>query len=512
LNQLFRFTPLQTSFGVNMLALNQGRPELLPLRAMLEAFIRFREEVIRRRTIYELGKARDRAHVLVGLAVAVASLDEVIELIKTSPDPQTARQRLMDRRWPAAEVEPFIALIDEPGRGIVDGHYTLSETQARAILDLRLHRLTGLEREKIQEELTELGKLIENYLQILRDRVRLYQIMREELVEMREAFATPRRTELLEAEFEHDIEDLIQHEDMVVTVTNTGYIKRVPLTSYRAQRRGGKGRSGMAVRDEDFITTLFVADTHAPLLFFTSDGMVYKLKVYRLPLGTPQARGKAIVNMIPINSEARVTAIMPLPEDEERWGDLDVMFSTESGGVRRNRLSDFTNVMANGKIAMKLDEGDQLIGVRVCTENDDVLLASRDGKCIRFAVPDVRVFAGRTSTGVRGIKLSEGDKVISMSILTHVDADAEERTTYLKKANELRRLENGDPESDGANAVFGDEDTEDDDPYSHYVELSGERIQELADQEQLLLTITENGFGKRTSAYEYRVSGRGGKG
>ncbi|MBK1663544.1 DNA gyrase subunit A [Rhodospirillum rubrum] len=500
LNQLFRYTPLQTSFGVNMLALNGGKPELLALRPIIEAFITFREEVIRRRTIFELGKARERAHTLVGLAIAVANLDPVIKLIREAPDPQSAREGLMARDWPALDVEPLIKLIDEPGRMVIDGVYRLSEIQARAILDLRLHRLTGLERDKLHGELIEIGQQIEEYLHILRSRARLFEIMRAELVEMKEAYATPRRTTLEENEFEHDIEDLIQREEMVVTVTNTGYIKRVPLTTYRAQRRGGRGRAGMSMRDEDFVTTIFVVNTHAPLLFFSSDGMVYKMKVYRLPLGTPQARGKAMVNIMPLNEGERITTVMPLPEDEGAWDQLDVMFATETGNVRRNRLSDFTNVMSNGKIAMKLDEGDHLIGVATCTDEQDVLLTTNLGKAIRFAVGDVRVFAGRTSTGVRGIRLAEDDRVNRLSILGHVEASAETRAAYLKQASALRRA-SGETEGE-------DDSTLDAEPGV----LSAEEFEDLRQREEFLLTVTSRGFGKRTSAYEYRVTGRGGQG
>jgi DNA gyrase subunit A len=499
LNQLYRYTPLQSSFGVNMLALNGGKPQLLNLREILDAFIAFREEVIRRRTIFELNKARERAHVLVGLAIAVANLDAVIKLIREAPDPQAAREGLMARAWPADDVEPLIQLIDEPGRGVVDGTYRLSEAQARAILDLRLHRLTGLEREKIHGELSEIGVQIEEYLHILRSRERLYEIMRAELVEMKEAYATPRRTEIEDNEFEHDIEDLIQREDMVVTVTSTGYIKRVPLTTYRAQRRGGKGRAGMSMRDEDFVTTIFVANTHTPLLFFSSEGMVYKLKVYRLPLGTPQARGKAMINILPLSEEERITTVMPLPEDEETWGELDVMFATETGNVRRNRLSDFTNVMSNGKIAMKLDPGDHLVGVHTCTVAHDVLLTTNMGKAIRFSVADVRVFAGRTSTGVRGVRLADGDKVNSLSILSHVEADAETRAAYLKQASALRR----------ASGEGEDDSTLDAEPSGT---LTQDQFEDMQACEEFILTVTSRGYGKRSSAYEYRVSGRGGQG
>ena len=475
LAQLYKFTPLQTSFGVNALALNGGRPQMMPLKEILEAFIAFREEVITRRTIYELGKARDRAHVLAGLAIAVANIDEVIALIRAAPDPGTAREQLMARDWPVGDVEPLIRLIDEPGRGIVEGKYKLSEAQAKAILDLRLHRLTGLERDKIGDELREIGDQIKEYLEILSSRPKLMEVLRGELVEIRAQFATPRRTTIEDAEFEHDIEDLIAREDMVVTVTNTGYIKRVPLSTYRAQKRGGKGRSGMSMKDEDFLSQVFVASTHTPMLFFSSTGIAYKLKVYRLPLGTPQAKGKAMVNILPLDDGETISTVMPLPEDESTWGELHVMFCTSTGDVRRNLLSDFVDIRANGKIAMKLSDGERLIAVRTCSETDDVLLATRMGKAIRFPVPEVRVFAGRNSTGVRGIRL-DGDEVISMSILKHVDFDMETRDAYLRG------------------------------------ELTGPDAERMSGEEEMILTITENGFGKRTSAYEYRITGRGGQG
>jgi len=505
LNQLYRYTQLQTTFGVNMLALNQGRPEMLTLMEILKAFVAFREEVIRRRTIYELGKARDRAHVLAGLAVAVVNVDPAVQMIRSAPDPQTARERLMAKAWPVGDVAPMIALIDEPGHEVKDGCYMLSETQARAILDLRLHRLTGLEREKIHDELREIGARIEEYLIILASREKLYEVMRNELVEVRDAFATPRRTELQDIEFEVDDESLIAREDMVVTVTNTGYIKRVPLSTYRAQRRGGKGRSGMAMRDEDFVTTVFVANTHAPLLFFSSAGIVYKLKVHRLPLGTPQARGKAMVNMLPLGEGETISTIMAMPEDEDTWGELDVMFATASGNVRRNKLSDFTNIMANGKIAMKLEPDDSLIGVMTCSEDYDVMLGTHAGKCIRFSVGDVRVFAGRTSTGVRGVRLDKGDRVISLGMLRHVGYDPATRAAYLKRASQMRRRpEDEDGEADHAPDV----EAEAVEPGT----LSDEEFEVMAEVEEFILTVTEHGFGKRSSSFEYRVTGRGGKG
>ncbi len=510
LNQLFKFTPLQTSFGVNMLALNQGRPQLMNLKDILQAFVSFREEVIRRRTIFELGKARDKAHLLVGLAIAVANIDEVIALIRGAANPQIAREELMARDWPAGDVKPLIDLIDEPGRQVSeDGTYKLSEAQARGILELRLHRLTGLERDKIAEDLRALGEEIQELLSILGSREKLYGVLTDELEEMRDQFANERRTSLEEAEFEHDIEDLIQREDMVVTVSNTGYIKRVPLSTYRAQRRGGKGRAGMSTRDEDFVSQVFVVNTHTPVLFFSSTGMVYKLKVYKLPLGSPTARGQAMVNLLPLDQGETISTMMPLPEDEDTWGQMFVMFATASGGVRRNALSDFTNVMANGKIAMKLDEGDRLVGVQVCSEQDDVLLAAKNGKCIRFPVSKkddsgnekgVRVFASRASTGVRGMKLGKGDEVISMSIVRHVDFETEERDAYLKVQSARRRAASG--EGDGEELIT--------DPTQ--LNLPEERFTELEAQEEFILTITENGFGKRTSAYEYRIAGRGGQG
>ena len=503
LAQLFRFTPLQTSFGVNMLALDKGQPQLMNLKQILAAFIAFREEVIRRRTIFELGKAREKAHVLAGLGVAVANIDEVIALIRAASDPKTARENLMAREWPAVDIAPMIALLDEPGHGVVDGKYKLSEIQAKAILELRLHRLTGLERDKIGDDLRALSVEIEGFLALLGSREMLYTLLRTELVEMRVKFANDRRSTIEEGNFDHDIEDLIQREDMVVTVTNTGYVKRVPLSTYRAQKRGGKGRSGMSTRDEDFVSQVFVVNTHTPVLFFSSTGIAYKLKVYKLPLGTPQARGKALINILPLDEGETITTLMPLPEDEETWGELFVMFATASGGVRRNRLSDFTNVMANGKIAMKLDPGDHLVRVRTCTEDDDILLSARGGKVIRFPVSAVRVFAGRTSTGVRGIRLAKGDEVISMSALHHVSVEVETRDAYLQAVNGARRLTGGDY-TDRADDRKRDE------------ELSARLLEptfaEMQQTEEFILMIAEDGQGKRSSAFEYRISGRGGQG
>jgi len=504
LNQLYRHTPLQTSFGVNMLALNGGRPLTMTLKDIIVAFVDFREDVITRRTVFELGKTRERAHVLVGLAIAVANIDEVIALIRKAPDPVVARERLMERAWPARDVEPLIALIDEPGRVVAaDGTIHLSEEQARAILELRLQRLTGLERDKIAAELEELSVKIKDYLDILGSRARRLDILRAELRAVKEQFATPRKTEIQDLEFEQDIEDLIQREDMVVTVTHAGYIKRVPVSAYRAQRRGGRGRAGMATRDEDFVSRIFVANTHTPVLFFSTSGMAYKLKVFRLPLGTPQARGKALVNLLPLEDGETVSTLMPMPENEAKWDEMYVMFATASGDVRRNKLSDFVNVMANGKIAMKLDKGDRLIGVQTCSEEDDVLLAAANGQAIRFPVADVRVFTGRTSTGVRGIKLEEGDHVISMSILRHVDVETAERIAYIRMSRKRRG---------GEEEVAGEAVEEEVAETAETVTLTPERFASLEAVEEFILTVTAKGFGKRSSAYEYRITGRGGQG
>ncbi|MBV8535277.1 MAG: DNA gyrase subunit A, partial [Alphaproteobacteria bacterium] len=505
LNQLYRHTPLQTSFGINMLALNGGRPELLGLREVIQAFIAFREEVITKRTRFELRKARERAHILIGLAIAVVNLDPMIKLIREAPDPGVARQKLMETEWPVKDLQPLIELVNEPGRGIVDGKYRLSEDQAKAILDLRLHRLTGLERDKIADDLKALVKEIEDYLDILASKERLYSIMRGELTKIKEEFPDKRRTELAEGEVETDIEDLIQPEDMVVTVTHGGYIKRVPLSTYRAQRRGGRGRAGMATRDEDFLSQVFVANTHTPMLFFSSRGMVYQLKVFRLPLGTPQARGKAMINILPLAEGETISTLMPLPADESKWASMHVMFATSTGNVRRNALSDFLNIKANGKIAMKLEEGERLIGVATCGEDQDVLLSARSGKCIRFHVGDVRVFAGRTSTGVRGIKL-ENDDVISMTMLRHTEYDPAERAAYLRMAKARRGGDEAEAPAETAAPEEGEEAA------VPAITLTEERFAEMAAREDFILTVTANGFGKRSSAYEYRVAGRGGKG
>ncbi|MFN3656252.1 MAG: DNA gyrase subunit A [Pseudolabrys sp.] len=509
LNQLYRFTPLQTSFGCNLVALDGGRPLVMTLRDMLTAFIAFREEVISRRTKHLLGKARDRAHVLVGLAIAVANIDEVIKLIRGSRDAKEAREALMARDWPAKDMINMVLLIDDPRHKVTpEGTTRLSAEQAQAILDLRLQRLTALGRDEIKEELDKLAAEIADYLDILRSRVRIQGIIKAELAEVRKQFATPRRTVIAEEEAEVEDEDLIQKEDMVVTVSHLGYIKRVPLSTYRAQKRGGKGRGGMQVREEDFVSRLFVASTHAPVLFFSSAGQVYKEKVWRLPLAAPQARGKALINILPLDPGETITTIMPLPEDEKTWGQLDVMFATTKGTVRRNKLSDFVDVRRSGIIAMKLAPGEAIVDVQICTEKDDVLLTTAGGQCIRFPVPEVRVFTGRTSMGVRGIALDKDNKVISLSILKHIDVTADERAAYLKRASAIRRGTGAEVEA--AAPAEAEEAAEAADTGN--IELGEQRYVELSTAEQFVLTIADRGYGKRSSSYEYRTTGRGGKG
>jgi len=505
LNQLYRFTALQSSFGANMVALDNGRPLLMNLKDLLRLFLAFREEVVYRRTKHLLGKARDRAHVLVGLAIAVANIDEVIKLIRAAKDANEAREQLMERDWPARDVAAMVTLIDDPRHRVSEAGTTkLSAEQAKAILDLRLQRLTALGRDEIKAELDKLAEEIADYLEILRSRARIQAMVKEELAAIKRDFATPRRTRIVDQEGEMEDEDLIQREDMVVTVSHAGYVKRVPLSTYRAQKRGGKGRAGMQTREEDFVTRLFVASTHTPVLFFSSRGRVYKEKVWRLPQAAPQARGKALINILPLEQGETITTIMPLPEDEKTWDQLDVMFATTRGTVRRNKLSDFSDVRRSGIIAMKLDEGDGIVAVEICTEKDDVLLTSAAGQCIRFAVSDVRVFQGRTSMGVRGINLADGDKLISQSILRHVEVTAEERVAYLKRANAVRRGANGESEAE--------ENGADAEEANGGIELGQTRYAELSAAEQFVLTISEKGFGKRTSSYEYRTTGRGGKG
>ncbi len=494
LNQLFRYTPMQTSFGCNMLALNNGRPEQLDLRNFLTSFITFREEVVARRTAFELRKARERSHILCGLAVAVSNVDEIVATIRASADPATAREKLKTRAWPAHDIVQYIKLIDDPSHTINDdGTYHLSEIQARAILELRLQRLTALGVKEVTDELQELAGKITDYLDILRSRDRIMAIISNELTEVREKFAVPRRSEIVEYAGDMDIEDLIEREDMVVTVTSSGYIKRTQLAEYREQKRGGKGTQGMNTKDEDFVTNLFVANTHTALLFFTTDGMVYTLKTWRLPLGGRNARGKAIINLLPIQQGVSIAAIMPIDAPEENWKDLQIVFANSEGGVRRNALSDFTNVKSNGKIAMKLPEGVTIVDVRIATEDNDFFLTTSLGKAIRFPTTDVRVFKGRDSLGVRGIRLAKDDYVVSMAVIRHVEATPDERGAYFKMRRDMTGEEGEETENTDA-------------------KITNERYEELAAVEQWILTITKGGFGKRSSALEYRISGRGGQG
>jgi DNA gyrase subunit A len=515
LNQLYRFTPLQSSFGVNMLALNRGRPVQMGLRDMVTAFVDFREEVVVRRTKFELSKSRDRGHVLVGLAIAVANIDEFIHIIRSSKDPAEARERLIAKDWPAGDMLPLVELIADPRTLVIDENLIrLSDEQARSILALTLSRLTGLGRDEIFGEARTLADAIQGYLELLASREAVMAIVREELVEVREAFSVPRRTEIVEGDADVEDEDLIVREDMVITVTHGGYVKRTPLTTYRTQHRGGKGRSGMSTKDEDAVTRVFSANTHTPVLFFSSGGKVYKLKVWRLPVGTPTSRGKAFINLLPIEPGESITSILPLPEDEATWDQYDVMFATRSGGVRRNKLSDFVDVRRNGKIAMKLDSdavngGDSIIGVGICNAGvNDILLTTALGRCIRFATEEVRVFAGRDSTGVRGVRLATGDQVISMAILRSVGATPAERSAYLKHATAMRAAANGEPAEGEEAAAPEDDDAEADET----VTLSVERIAELGGAEEFILTVSTEGYGKRSSAYDFRRTGRGGQG
>jgi DNA gyrase subunit A len=504
LNQLYRHTPLETSFGVNMLALDGGRPLLMNLKDIITAFVVFREEVVTKRTVYLLGQARGKAHILLGLAVAVANIDPVIELIRKAKDPTTAREALTGRTWPASSVAALVGLIEEEGRSRLAPNkaYKLSDEQAKAILELRLQRLTGLERDKIAEDLTSIVAEIKIYLEILGSRPKLLDVVRKELKAVKEQFADKRRTLIEDSSAEANIEDLIQREDMVVTVSHAGYIKRVPLSTYRAQRRGGRGRAGMAIREEDFVSQVFVASTHAPVLFFTSTGRVYKLKVHLLPLATPQARGKAMVNLLPNLAQGEsISTVMPMPEEDKASKDMTVVFATARGYVRRNALDDFEHVNANGKIAMKFegeDSVDRLIAAAICTVRDDILLAMRNGKVIRFPTEDVRVFSSRSSVGVRGVKLAKDDEVFSMSILRHEDVESGLRAAYVKEANRRRRGEEEDEEADDEEAAA---DT-----------ITEKQFNEMAAREEFLLSITEKGYGKRCSAYDYRITGRGGQG
>lgn len=517
LNQLYSYTQLQTSFGVNMLALDHGRPRLLSLKDVVIAFTKFREEVITRRTAFLLGKARDKAHILIGLSIAVANIDEVIKLIRNAPDPNVAREQLLEKAWPAADVAPLIALVGDKNNSVVDGKCYFTDVQARAILEMRLSRLTGLERDKIHTELAELAESIKDYLDILRSHSRVINIMKAELSAIKEEFATPRKTTIEESEFEADIEDLITKEDMVVTVTAGGYIKRVPLSTYRAQRRGGKGRSGTSMHEDDAIVKVIVTNTHVPMLFFSTNGKVYKLKVYKLPLGSPQSKGRALVNIFPLEADETINVVMPLPENEADWDKLSIMFATNKGTVRRNDLSDFKRINTSGKIAMKLESGDRLIGVQVCTEKQHILLATRNGKCIRFPSMAVREFKSRASEGVRGIKLESGNEVVSMAVIGGTElTDTEQRDKYLKIANSTRSdlsmkvAELNDVNNESRKTEI--QASIDSILSSVESELAKEQILQWAGDEQFILTVTENGFGKRTSAYEYRVTNRGGSG
>ena len=502
LNQLYKYTPLQSSFGCNMVCLNSGKPELLPIRQIIDAFLEFRVDIVVKRSTYLLNKSRDRAHVLVGLAIAIANIDEIIKVIRSSPDPATARDYMLKKKWIPKNVEPLIKLIDDPRHKIAkDGTYMLSTDQVQAILDLRLQRLTAIGRDEIEKELNSIGEQIKEYLEILTNRKVLDNLIEKELIEAKESFGIPRKTEITDLELDVDDEDLIPKQDVVVTVSHKGYIKRVPLSTYRSQRRGGKGRAGMSTRDEDFVTQIFVENTHTPILFFSSTGIVYKMKVWKLPQGTPQSKGKAMINLLPLSEGENITTIMPLPENEREWENLYIMFTTKEGNVRKNKLSDFVDVRANGKIAMKLQDKDEIKTVETCTDDDDLLITTLKGQCIRFRASDVRLFVGRSSTGVRGIRLAQGDRVISSAIIKSMNATTEERAAYLKMSRAVR----GDIDSEN------DENEENVESITPAI-LSDEKYAEMGASEQFVLSISNNGYGKRTSTFEYRVTGRGGKG
>ena len=502
LNQLYKYTPLQSSFGCNMVCLNSGKPELLSIRQIIDAFLEFRVDIVVKRSTYLLNKSRDRAHVLVGLAIAIANIDEIIKVIRSSPDPATARDYMLKKKWIPKNVESLIKLIDDPRHKIAkDGTYMLSTEQVQAILDLRLQRLTAIGRDEIEKELNSIGEQIKEYLEILTNRKVLDNLIEGELIEAKESFGVPRRTEITDLELDVDDEDLIPKQDVVVTVSHKGYIKRVPLSTYRSQRRGGKGRAGMSTRDEDFVTQIFVENTHTPILFFSSTGIVYKMKVWKLPQGTPQSKGKAMINLLPLSEGENITTIMPLPENEMEWENLYIMFTTEKGNVRKNKLSDFVDVRANGKIAMKLQDNDEIKTVETCTDDDDLLITTLKGQCIRFRASDVRLFVGRSSTGVRGIRLAQDDRVISSAIIKSMNATTEERAAYLKMSRAVR----GDIDSEN------DENEENVENITPAI-LSDEKYAEMGASEQFVLSISNNGYGKRTSTFEYRVTGRGGKG
>lgn len=498
LNQLYSYTQLQTSFGVIMLALDNGMPKIMNLKEVIAAFVKFREIVITRRTIFLLNKARDKAHILLGIRIAVSNIDEVIRIIRGAPNPTIAKEQLITKAWDCANIMSLIKLVDDKAQIAPDGKIHLSEIQAKSILEMRLGRLTAMEKEKIEEDLSALTREITEFIEILNSREKLLFILKQELLKIKENFATPRLTEILEGDFDQDIESLIQREEMVVTVTHGGYIKRVPLATYRAQRRGGKGRSGVSMRDEDITIQLFVGSTHTPMMFFSNLGQVYSLKLYKLPLGNPQSKGRPIVNLLPLKEGESITNIMPMPENQEEWDDLHIMFATAKGNIRRNDLSDFKKIQSNGKIAIRLAEDDLLIDVRVCSEENHILLASKLGKAIRFPVSAIRVFKSRTSDGVRAMRLAGGDRVISMTILNGIKSTIEEREAYLSIPFE-QRIAIASGNTDFVPSDLG-------------ISLTNPQIVEMANQEEFILTITENGFGKRTSAYHYRITNRGGSG
>ncbi len=504
LQQLYKHTVLQTSFGVNSLALNNGMPAIMTIPQILRRFIEFRDEVIRRRTKFLLNKARERAHIVAGLLIAISNIDEIIRVIRSSPDTTEARRLLMATEWSAGDVAPFIRLIDDPDYPLIgEASYKLSDTQARAILELRLQRLTGLEKNKLVEETNELAKEIEDYLDILGSQMRRIAVMRQEFLEIKEKFATPRRTSIEDSELDIDLEDLIEREEMVVTLTHGGYIKRVPLDAYRAQKRGGKGRTGITTKEDDFVWKIFVSSTHTPILFFSSLGLVYKLKVYRLPISSPQAKGKALINLLPLKPDERITTVLLAPENEEAWQENFLIFATKSGNVRRNYLSDFRNIRQNGLIAMKLDEGDEIVSVRMCNDSQDIFMATKNSHAIRFKIADnVRIFAGRQSDGVRAVKLSNDDKVVSMTVINSAEDNSEIRRKYLQAKNAYARLESGTERS-----------IEDIDSDKQKIqEINPEHYQQLANEEEFILTISEDGMGQLCSAYDYRTTNRGGVG
>ncbi len=514
-NQLYSFTVLQSNFSVNMLALNHGKPQLLNLLDVIKIFTNFRENVVVRRTNFLLNKARDKTHILIGLAVAVANIDEVVALIRSSKDSTEAKEKLLAKSWSAHTVETIIKLVQDKGNVIKDGKFYFSEAQAKAILDMRLARLTGLEMDKINEELNQLAAQIAHYLELLANRKKLMELVKSELIEIKTNFATPRRSTIEDSEFEMDIEDLIPKEDMVVVATLNGYIKRVALNAYRAQRRGGRGKSAMDVREEDIATDIFVANTHTPILFFSNKGKCYKMKAYKLPLGSPQARGRAIVNLLPIDQDEKISTILALPEDESKWDNLSIVFATSNGDVRRNSMDQFKDIRSSGKIAMKLEGEEKLIGVNICTEQDDIMLSTKSGKCIRFPVEKLRVFQSRNSTGVRGIKLESGNEVMSLSILNHAKEEAEVKEKYLKIPLEKRlalrealRFNQNLKENPSEDLLVQPMAI----PQIQVEDLKQEIIEKMAFNEEFIFTITENGFGKRTSAYEYRITNRGGSG